>query len=118
VHSAVIGRRVWFFASDPSGGGVAAIATRRRNGSRWTPRPSTVSKASRLRTHRGRIAVFSHGHLGRVLGVRWIGLALVEARHFLLGTASLGVLGQGSDRMDPPVIVQWNLLPAETTPVP
>jgi len=73
---------------------------------------------ARLRMHTGRVAVFSHGHFGRVLGVRWIGLAVVEARHFLLGTASLSVLGQGSDRMDPPVIVQWNLLPAETNSVP
>lgn len=71
---------------------------------------------ARLRTHPGRVAVFSHGHIGRVFGVRWIGLPLVEARHFLLGTASLSVLGKDSGRTDAPVIVQWNLLPAQPTP--
>ena len=71
---------------------------------------------ARLRALSGRTAVFSHGHFGRVFGVRWIGLPVVEARHFSMGTASLCVLGQGSHPSDPPVIAQWNLLPAPSGP--
>lgn len=70
---------------------------------------------ARLRTCPGRIALFSHGHFGRVFGVRWIGLTLGAARHFSLGTASVSVLGQGARPADPPVIRQWNLLPACAT---
>jgi probable phosphoglycerate mutase len=71
---------------------------------------------ARLRTYSGRVALFSHGHFGRVLGVRWIGLPVVQACHFALGTASLSVLGQGERPDDPPVIMQWNLRPAHTAP--
>jgi broad specificity phosphatase PhoE len=69
-----------------------------------------------LRTYSGRVALFSHGHFGRVFGVRWIGLPITQARHFSLGTASVSVLGQGARPADPPVIMQWNLLPAHTAP--
>jgi len=54
---------------------------------------------------------FSHAHFGHVFGVRWIGLPLGEARHFLLGTASLSVLRQEADQANPPVMVQWNISP-------
>lgn len=70
----------------------------------------------RLRTFSGKIALFSHGHFGRVFGVRWIGLPVETARHFSLGTASVGVLAQGDHPDGPPVILQWNLLPAHTAP--
>jgi probable phosphoglycerate mutase len=67
------------------------------------------------RTLSGRIAVFSHGHFGRVLGARWIGLPVTQARHFVLGTASYSVLGHEHDRADKPVITQWNILPEPKT---
>ncbi|MEO6004680.1 MAG: histidine phosphatase family protein [Opitutus sp.] len=70
---------------------------------------------ARLCTLSGSVVVFSHGHFGRAFGVRWIGLPLIQARHFLLGTASLSVFANHSDRVDPPVIVQWNLLPAHAS---
>lgn len=69
-----------------------------------------------LRTLSGRVALFSHGHFGRGFGVRWIGLPIDAARHLSLGTASVSVLGQGTRPTDPPVILQWNLLPAHTAP--
>jgi broad specificity phosphatase PhoE len=72
---------------------------------------------ARLRTYTGRIALFSHGHFGRVFGARWIGLPLDQARHFSLGTASVSVLGQSDRPSDAPVIIQWNLLPAQVAPV-
>lgn len=68
---------------------------------------------ARWRALTGRIAVFSHGHFGRVLGARWIGLPVTEARYFALGTASYSVLGHEHDRVDRPLIVQWNVLPAQ-----
>ena len=63
---------------------------------------------ARLRALAGNIAIFSHGQFGRVLGVRWIGLPIGQARHFLLGTASVSILGFGHDRADEPAIVAWN----------
>jgi broad specificity phosphatase PhoE len=66
---------------------------------------------TRWRTLAGRTAAFSHGHFGRILGARWIGLPVTQARHLTLGTASYSVLGHEPDRADRPVIVQWNILP-------
>jgi broad specificity phosphatase PhoE len=63
---------------------------------------------ARLRTMAGNIAVFTHGSFGRALAVRWIGLPVMEAEHFLLGTASLGILGHGHDLAEEPAIVLWN----------
>ena len=66
---------------------------------------------ARIRGATGNVAVFGHGHFGRVLGVRWIGLPVVAARHFLLGPASLSVLGYEHDRIDEPAVVRWNAMP-------
>ena len=74
-----------------------------------------VARADRMiarwRTLAGRVAAFSHGHFGRVLGARWIGLPVTQARHFVIGTASYSVLAREPDRGDRPVIAQWNILP-------
>ena len=59
----------------------------------------------RLRGLEGNIAVFSHGHLGRVLAARWIGLPIADGQRFVLGTASVSVLGFEHDA---PVIMHWN----------
>ena len=64
---------------------------------------------ARIRTMIGNVALFTHGHFGRVLGARWIGLPVIEAQHFLLGPASLGVLGYEHERGDRPVLVRWNV---------
>ena len=63
---------------------------------------------ARLRALDGNIALFSHGHFGCVLGVRWIGLPVIEARHFLFGTASLSILGYEPTYPEVPVITRWN----------
>jgi broad specificity phosphatase PhoE len=75
--------------------------------------PAEVSERAdrliaRLRVLEGNIAIFSHGHFGRVLGARWIGLQVRQAQHFLLGTASLSVLGYGHNLAEEPAIVLWN----------
>ena len=70
---------------------------------------------ARLRALDGCIALFTHGHFGRVLGVRWIGLPVTAARHFLLGTASFSVLGHEHDPAGPPAIVRWNVSAAASS---
>ena len=63
---------------------------------------------ARLRAWDGNVALFSHGHFGCVLAVRCIGLPVIEAQHFLLGTASLSVLGYEPNDPEVPVIALWN----------
>jgi len=64
----------------------------------------------RLRMLEGNVALFSHGQFGGVLGARWIGMPLENARHFPLGTASVSILGYDSDHPEVPVISLWNYL--------
>ena len=63
---------------------------------------------AKLRTFDGDIAIFTHGHFGRVLAVRWIGLGIEQAQHFLLSTASLSILGYGHNFADESAIILWN----------
>jgi histidine phosphatase superfamily protein (branch 1) len=56
----------------------------------------------------GNIAMFSHVQFGRVLAVRWIGLPVRQAQHFLLSAASLSILGYQHNLADEPAIVLWN----------
>jgi len=65
---------------------------------------------ARLRKLDGNVALFSHGQFGGVLGARWIGLPLENARHFSLGTASVSILGYDPDHPEVPVISLWNYL--------
>ncbi len=70
-----------------------------------------IARLSRLG---GDIALFSHGQFGCVLAARWIGLAVIEAQHFALDTASLSILGPKPGHPDVPVVTRWNML----TPFP
>lgn len=60
---------------------------------------------AKARTAGGDVALFSHGHMGRVLAARWLGLSAAEGRLFLLGTATLNVLGW---ERATPAIAMWN----------
>jgi broad specificity phosphatase PhoE len=53
----------------------------------------------------GDVALFSHGHILRVLGACWLGLPPVAGQLFALGTAAQSVLGHEHDYR---VIDVWN----------
>jgi broad specificity phosphatase PhoE len=63
---------------------------------------------ARLRALDGNIALFSHGHFGRVLGARWIGLPVGDGERLLLDTASLSILAFERAGSAPPAIALWN----------
>lgn len=66
---------------------------------------------NRLLKQTGNIALFAHGQIGSVLAARWIGLALEEAQHFMLGTSSLGIFSFAPHHPAVPVIALWNAQP-------
>ncbi|WP_231756468.1 histidine phosphatase family protein [Lignipirellula cremea] len=81
--------------------------------------PQQISARADRLIHRltdldGNVALFSHSHLGRVLAVRWIGLAVEHAQHLLLNTASLSVLCCEHDRSEERAIALWNSPPFDT----
>jgi broad specificity phosphatase PhoE len=67
----------------------------------------------RLRGLDGNVALFTHGHFGRLLGARWVGLAVGDSGHLQLDTASLSILGREHGA---PVIALWNERPAGPAP--
>ena len=60
----------------------------------------------------GRVALFAHAHILRILAARWIGLTAVGGQYFQLGTGSISVLGFERETR---VISQWNYV-EETEP--
>jgi len=53
----------------------------------------------------GKVALFAHAHLLRILAARWVGLPAVDGRLLVLGTGSLSVLGWERETR---VIASWN----------
>jgi probable phosphoglycerate mutase len=60
---------------------------------------------ARSRAVDGDVALFSHGHVLRVLVARWIGLPAGGGQHFLLNTVTLSVLGYYRET---PAVRIWN----------
>ncbi|MGG5172383.1 histidine phosphatase family protein [Pseudarthrobacter sp. J1738] len=52
------------------------------------------------------VLVVAHGHFSRILTARWLQLAPVEGRHFVLGTAKVCTLGWDKKT---PAVVRWGL---------
>jgi probable phosphoglycerate mutase len=53
----------------------------------------------------GKVALFAHAHILRILGARWVGLAARQGSLFGLGTGSVSVLGWERETR---VISSWN----------
>ena len=53
----------------------------------------------------GRVALFAHGHLLRILGARWMGLPAVAGRNLRLDTATVSTLGWERENR---VVRHWN----------
>ena len=62
---------------------------------------------ARLRADGGRILLFGHGHFSRILAARRMDLPVEDARHLLLSTASLSIVGYEHTLADPAIIL-WN----------
>jgi broad specificity phosphatase PhoE len=60
---------------------------------------------ARARAAGGRTLAFSHGHLSRVVGARWIDLQVPDGARLGLDTAAVSVLGW---ERDTPVLHRWN----------
>ncbi|QSB16604.1 histidine phosphatase family protein [Natronosporangium hydrolyticum] len=67
----------------------------------------------RLRGVDGDVAVFSHGHLLRVLAARWLELPAAQGRCFALDTAAVSALGW---ERETPVLRRWNQSTAPDPP--
>jgi broad specificity phosphatase PhoE len=87
----------WYLFRDgcPEGESLAAVGAR------------ADRVIARLRSDGGRVLLFGHGHFFRVLGARWTGLTTEDARHLVLSTASLSILGY-EHTLDDPAILLWN----------
>lgn len=59
----------------------------------------------RIRATSGPVLIFAHGQSLRALAARWIGLAVVDGRHFRLDTATVSQLGY---ERETPVLLHWN----------
>ena len=71
---------------------------------------------ARARAVEGNVVVFAHGHVLRVLVMRWLDLPVTTGQHFLLDTATLGVLGYYHEI---PAVRIWNApLTVEKPPIP
>jgi broad specificity phosphatase PhoE len=80
--------------------------------------PAQVSERAdrviaRLRELERNVAIFSHGHFGRALAARWIGLPVGQAQHFVLSTASLSILGYEHNHAAEPAMILWNAVANE-----
>lgn len=60
---------------------------------------------ARINAIDGRVMLFAHGHILRILAARWIGLPPAGGAHLVLGTATISVLGWERETA---AITRWN----------
>ena len=88
-----------------------------RDGAPGGENPDDVSARAdrliqRLGALKGSVALFTHGQFASAFAARWIGLPLINAQHFMLGTASLSILAYNPSHPDTRVIAFWNGVPS------
>jgi probable phosphoglycerate mutase len=88
--------------------GVPAGATPGESLAQVSARADRVATRARAALAEGDVLLFSHGHLLRVLGARWVGVDPRFGAHLALSTATIGRL---STEHDVPVIQEWNRAP-------
>ncbi|HEY2038937.1 MAG TPA: histidine phosphatase family protein [Edaphobacter sp.] len=66
---------------------------------------AVIARALAASPAEGKVALFAHAHILRILGARWLKLAAVEGSLFALGTGSVSVLGWERETR---VISSWN----------
>ena len=64
-----------------------------------------IARAVEAASEGGKVALFAHAHILRILASRWIGLPAVDGRLFALGTGSVSVLGYERETR---VVSRWN----------
>jgi len=64
-----------------------------------------IARALAAAPEGGKVALFAHAHILRILAARWIGLPAVGGRLFALGTGSVSVVGFERETR---VVVKWN----------
>ena len=62
----------------------------------------------------GCIALFTHGHFGRLLATSWIGARTLTGGHFVIGPASIGILTFDQELPPNRVIALWNQTPNQS----
>jgi broad specificity phosphatase PhoE len=92
IRETVPGWTVW---THPSPGGESAEQVSHR----------LDRVVAKVRANGGRVLAFSHGHASRGLAARWLAQPVEEGRLFLLGTATISVLGY---ERESPVVARWN----------
>ena len=95
---ALKGNPQWSVWTDPIVGGenVEAVGVRADH---------VIDRALAAAGDGGKVALFAHAHILRILGARWIGRPAVDGRLFALGTGSVSVLGFERETR---VISRWN----------
>ncbi len=95
IHRERPGWTIW--TGDPPGGETAEQVG---------ARVDRVLARVRAALGQGDVVLFTHGHSGRVVAARYLGLAVADGRLFALGPAAPCLLGteHGS-----PVVERWNL---------
>ena len=89
---------MWSVWTDPIVGGenVEAVGVRADH---------VIDRALAVAPEGGKVALFAHAHILRILAARWIGRPAVDGRLFALGTGSVSVLGHERETR---VIERWN----------
>ena len=95
-----LGKPQWSVWTDPvqaiGGESVEAVGVRADR---------VIARALDAAPGEGKVALFAHAHILRILAARWIGRPAVDGKLFALGTGSVSVLGFERETR---VIAHWN----------